>query len=242
MSSPRAVQRIRHELKIRDVKVSQITQTGANMLKLTFSGDVLKDFVSLSFDDHIKFIFSDGAPEPHKRDYTPVDHDAQRGELSLEFALHAEGAATDWARAARIGSQAVIAGPRGSMIIPVDYDWHLLIGDLSALPAITRRLKELPAGTRAQVLVEISDPADMRQFDSAAELDVRWVRDPAELFAQVRALSLPAGEGYTWAAGEGNTMKQLRAILVEEKGIAKDNLRVAAYWKQGASDFHERLD
>lgn len=241
-TTPREVQRVRHEIKMRDVTVSRVTQTGTNMLSLTFKGEALADFVSLSFDDHIKFIFPDASGEAVRRDYTPVDYDKQRRELTLEFALHAEGAATDWARQAKVGSQAVIAGPKGSMIIPKDYDWHLLIGDLSALPAITRRLKELPATTRALVLVQINHVGDMRQFESTADIDVKWIPSTAELIAQLRALEMPVGEGYTWAAGEGNTMKLVRSILVEEKKLSKDALRVAAYWKQGASDFHERLD
>lgn len=242
MTTPRTVQRVRHEIKMRDVKVTRISQTGANMLRLTFGGEALEDFVSLSFDDHIKFIFSDGVAEPVRRDYTPLDHDRERRELSLEFVLHAEGAATTWARQARIGSPAIIAGPRGSMIIPMDYDWHLLIGDLSALPAITRRVNELPASTRVRAIIEVNNVADIRQFDSAAKLEVSWVTSATELISAVRTMSLPPGDGYTWAAGEGNTMKQVRTILLEEKGISKEAMRVAAYWKQGASDFHERFE
>jgi NADPH-dependent ferric siderophore reductase len=147
-SITREVQRVRYELKFRDVKVAAVRATGANMLSVTFQGDALEDFTSLSFDDHIKFVFPDASGVSVRRDYTPIGHDAHRKELVLEFALHAEGAATDWARQAKVGMDAVIAGPRGSMVVPLDYDWHLLAGDLSSLPAITRRLQELPAGAK----------------------------------------------------------------------------------------------
>lgn len=56
------------------------------------------------------------------------------------------------------------------MIIPVDYDWHLLAGDASALPAIHRRLQELPATTRAIVLVQVDSDTDERPLQSAAAL------------------------------------------------------------------------
>lgn len=242
MTTPRTVQRIRHEVKFRDVKVAATRQTGANMLSITFRGEDLKDFVSMSFDDHIKFVFPDAAGEQVRRDYTPTGHDPQRGELTLEFALHAEGAATDWARQAKVGMDAVIAGPRGSMVVPLDYDWHLLIGDLSALPAITRRLKEFGPGAKVSVIAEIAHVGDLREFDTQAEVDVKWVASDEELLTAVRALPLPAGEGYIWAAGEAATMKTLRAVLAEEKAHPKEAMRVSAYWKRGASDFHEKLD
>lgn len=237
----REVQRVRHEIKMREVVVSRIRQTGTNMLSITFKGPALEDFVSMSFDDHIKFIFPDATGESIRRDYTPTAHDPQRGELTVEFALHAEGAATDWARRANVGAPAVIAGPRGSMIVPMDYDWHLLVGDLSALPAITRRLGELPAGTRVTAIIEINHMGDMREFETAANVDVKWVSSGAEALDAVRQLQWPAGEGYVWGGGEASTMKQLRELMVE-KQHPKDAMRISAYWKPGASDFHEKLD
>lgn len=241
-STPRTVQRVRHEAKFRDVKVSNIRQTGAHMLSLTFQGDALADFVSLSFDDHIKFVFPDAAGTQIRRDYTPTNYNQQRNELTLEFALHAEGAATDWARQARIGMDAIIAGPRGSMIIPMDYDWQVLVGDLSALPAITRRLQELPAGTKVVAIIEVAHTNDIRAFDTQAEVEIKWVNSAAELLETVRDLKFPTGDGFVWGAGEAATMKALRALVVEEKQHSKDAMRISAYWKQGASDFHEKLD
>jgi len=241
-TNSREVQRVRHELKFREVKVADVRQTGTNMLSVTFKGEALEDFVSLSFDDHVKFIFPDAAGSSVRRDYTPCKHDRQRQELVVEFALHAEGAATDWARRAKVGMEAVIAGPRGSMVVPLDYDWHLLVGDLSALPAISRRLGELPPGARVTVMMEVAHVGDIRQFDTQADLDIRWLSSGEELLAGIRALSLPAGDGYIWAAGEAATMKALRAVLTEEKGHPKEAMRVSAYWKRGAADFHEKLD
>ena len=43
------------------------------------------------------------------------------------------------------------------MVIPLAYDWHLLIGDETALPAITRRLVELPAHAIPIVVLELAE-------------------------------------------------------------------------------------
>ena len=165
------VQRVRHELKRREVMVSAVSELAPNFVSVTFKGESLHDFVSLSYDDHVKFILHDADGEPVMRDYTPRRYDHAAGELTLEFALHAEGAMSDWARQAAIGQQVVIGGPRGSMIIPTDYQWQILAGDATALPAIRRRLEELPAAVDVQVLVSGAEAEALnaaQKFVSAA--------------------------------------------------------------------------
>jgi NADPH-dependent ferric siderophore reductase len=240
-SSSKGVQRVRHELRIRDVTVSRIAPLGDSFLGITFQGDAFEGFVSASFDDHVKFIFTGAEGEQVRRDFTPLCYDPATRELTLEFALHERGAASDWARTATVGQPAIIAGPRGSMIIPAHQDWHLLAGDRSALPAIRRRLAELPAGSRVMAVVAASG-ADRLALASHARVDLAWVDSDAELMATLRALALPAGEGFAWFAGEAATAKQVRALLLEEKGLAKEAMRVSAYWKQGVADHHENLE
>jgi len=237
----KTIQRVRHELRMRDVTVAAIAPAGAHFAAITFQGEALAGFVSLSFDDHVKFMFDDGAGNQVRRDYTPRRYNAQTGELTIEFALHGDGAASSWARNARPGDRAIVGGPRGSMIVPLDLDWHLLAGDSTALPAMRRRLEELPAGVRALVVVQ-AEAGDRLPFASAAETEVHWVDSADALVEQVRALALPAGEGFAWGAGEAAAMRRLRTVLSEEKGIAKDAMRVSAYWKQGVADHHENLE
>jgi NADPH-dependent ferric siderophore reductase len=242
VSPARRVQRVRHELRRRDVEVRHVTQPSHGFVEITFQGESLADFVSASFDDHVKFLLEDGRGEPVGRDYTPRRFDLAQRELTIEFAVQGhDGPASAWARQARPGQRAVIGGPRGSMIIPADYEWHLLAGDETALPAVCRRLEELPQGAQAIVVLQV-DPADRRELRSQARLDVNWVLDAQEFLATMSALALPAGEGFAWAAGEARTMASARRILAEEKGVAKEAMRVAAYWKQGASAHHENLE
>ncbi len=236
------VQRVRHEIKRRDLQVLRVESLSPNVKRVIFTGDDLADFNSASFDDHIKFILDSGAAEPVWRDYTPRSFNAATSELALEFALHGDGPAARWAAQAAPGQRATIAGPRGSFIIPLDYDWHLLVGDDTAMPAIARRLEELPHGARAIVILQVPDVADRRHFDSVAAFDVQWVTSPDELVDAVRALALPPGEGYAWCAGEAAAMATLRKILVDEKGHDRHAIRAAAYWKHGAVAHHENLE
>jgi len=238
----RRVQRVRHELKRRDVEVVRVEPLGTELVRVVFRGEDLVDFVSLGFDDHVKFIFGRGDDgEPVRRDYTPRAFDRIRRELTIDFALHGDGHASEWARNAVPGQRAVIGGPRGSMIVPTDYAWHMLAGDATALPAITRRLEELPAGSRAIVVALVDDLAPIEQVQSLAGVERYRVASADELVALLRTLPLPSGEGYVWCAGEAATMARVRDVLVQTRGHPREAIRIAAYWKQGASDFHEDL-
>jgi NADPH-dependent ferric siderophore reductase len=263
-----AVTRVRHPLKFRLLQVKRVHAVTPHLLRVTLGGDDLHDFQSASFDDHVKVffpapgtdkpvlptagpngpVFPEGEPRPVARDFTPRRFDRDARELDLEFALHDAGPATRWARQASVGQFLGIGGPRGSLVIPTGFDWHLLIGDDTALPAIARRLGELPAGTRAAVVLEVADRAARLDFATAAELHALWCyrsdspyRGDALLHA-VRELYLPEGEGYVWAAGEAATMRAVRYHLCTERGVDKSRIRAAAYWREGASAVHENLD
>jgi NADPH-dependent ferric siderophore reductase len=240
-TSASRVQRVRHETRRRELEVVRVETVSPHFRSVTFSGAALADFTSASFDDHIKLILDSGEGEPVMRDYTPRRFDQAKLELTIEFALHGDGPASNWAAQAAPGQRAVVGGPRGSFIIPLDYGWHLLAGDESALPAIARRLEELPSGALATVIVHVNDARDRRAFTSAATCNVQWVDSAEALIDSVRGLNLPTCEGYAWCAGEARAMAALRRILVEEKGLDRHAVRAAAYWKRGAAAHHENL-
>jgi NADPH-dependent ferric siderophore reductase len=241
-TSPRRVQRVRHELRRRELQVRRVEPLGPGFVAVTLGGAELEGFVSLSFDDHLKLFVPGPDGTPVRRDYTPRRFDAARQELTLELALHGHGPASDWARRVRPGDPATIAGPRGSMIIPTDFDWLLLAGDASALPAIHRRLDELPRGTAVQVMVLLDDAADIRPIERTAGLALRWLHTPEAWLGALHDWAPPAGDGFVWCAGEARLMHQARELLRTRHGLPGAAMRVAAYWKRGAAEFHETLD
>lgn len=227
------VQRLRHELKFRDLVVRRVERPSPHLVAVTLAGDSLAGFRSPSFDDHVAVFFDTGGAAPARRDYTPRRFDPAAGELTLEFVLHGDGPAAAWAAQAQPGQALRIAGPRGSFVVPTDYAWQLLVGDATALPAVARRLEEMPAGARLIVWLQVPDPADRRLPASAADVELRWFDDDAQVLAAARDWALPAGEGYVWGGGEAACMAELRRILVEEKGHDKRAIRAAAYWRRG---------
>jgi len=251
------VQRVRHPLKARLLQVRQITSVTPRMVRITFHGPDLGDFISASFDDHMKLFFPadgqpvmpantsegprfpDGVHRPPARDYTPRRIRAANGELDIDFVLHGDGPASSWAARVQVGDSLVVAGPRGSFVIPEGFDWQLLIGDETALPAIGRRLEEAPQGTKIHVIAQVADAAEQQAFQTEADVQIMWLHaddtNKQPLVDAVRAFALPEGEGYIWGGGEAAQMRAITYYLLEEKGIDKSRVRVSNYWKQGAA-------
>lgn len=263
----RTPRRVRHELRFRQLAVKTVQRVTPHLIRVTLTGDDLAGFNSPGFDDHAKIFFPDPAtgklslpamgpegpvwPEgrPTMRDYTPRRHDAKAGTLEIDFALHEAGPATQWAEQAKPGDILGVGGPRGSFIVPIEFDWHLLIGDDTALPAISRRLAELPAGARVVVLAEVDSEADELPFETKAELTLKWAhRKGAEpglspvLLDTLKAMQLPAGDFHTWVGCESAIAKALRAHLVGERGANPKWTRASGYWRRGAVATHDSHD
>jgi NADPH-dependent ferric siderophore reductase len=235
------IERIRYEPKVRTASVVALEPQGENFLGVTFASPDFVDFESASFDDHVKFIFPAASGELLRRDFTPRRYDRAARTLRLEFALHEAGPSSDWARRASVGQEVTIAGPRGSMVVPMDYDWHLLAGDDSALPAIRRRLEELPAGAAAIVVLLSDLAAPVDPATTAARLTLHRFSTAGEWLAGLQQVGRPAGSGFAWCAGEASLMAEVRRLWLAELGLSRQDTKIAAYWKRGTADFHERI-
>lgn len=240
LTTQKPVTRMRHELKIRDVSVTAIRQIDPHFIAITFYSADFDHFISASFDDHVKFVFNLGE-EQVRRDFTPTRYDAANKTLTLQFALHDTGKATQWAKNAKVGDKAVIGGPRGSVIVNDDLKWQLLIGDHSALPAIERRLNELAADKTAIVLLLIADSQAIRDLPSNATTDIHWCYSEEELLHTLAHLTLPSTAGFSWAAGEASLMQQVKTMLTGPLQQPSPRLRIGAYWRKGEADFHQQL-
>ncbi len=123
------------------------------------------------------------------------------------------------------------------MVVPDIFDSYLLIGEETAIPAIARRLEELPAGRQVLAVIQIEDEQERQALASKAQVEVIWVRRHAEdLLERVKHLALPQGRLYGWVALEKALTRQAKALLLE-KGVQEDALKAAAYWRaDGTAD------
>lgn len=237
------IERHRHELRRRSLSIAAIHRVTPNMLRLTLTGPELAGFVSLSPGDHIKIFVPDGAGGTAMRDYTPRRHDAAKGTLEIDFALHDAGPATLWALQAKVGDMAQIGGPRGSQVITGPIGQWVLVGDETALPSISRRIEEMPAGTSVISLVAVPDARNEQTLATDAAHQALWVHrsDPTDATGLLAALDRVAlsKTTFVWIAAEAGVARALRDAVLA-RGHSPVWMKAAGYWVAGEADASDK--
>jgi len=177
---------------------------------------------------------------PVRRRYTIRALDRERRLLTIDVVRHADGPGERWVAAARPGDKIEGIGPRGKIFLNPDADWHLFIGDDSALPAYLAMAGAVPAGARALVILEVPGP-DAEQ-DAPAGAEVAWLHrdgrpagDPAVLVEAAGTVALPPGRGHAYLAGEATVVLRLREALAA-RGLAAEQISPKAYWGRGRAN------
>ncbi|SHF69344.1 NADPH-dependent ferric siderophore reductase, contains FAD-binding and SIP domains [Kaistia soli DSM 19436] len=244
---PHTIRRVRHETRRRALTVTATKMLTPRMKRVHLAGD-MEGFASLGADDHIKLFFADTAGGTAMRDFTPRAFNVAAGTIVIDFALHEAGPATSWAAIAEPGATLEIGGPRGSAVVPDDFDWYWLIGDETALPAIGRWVEGLRAGVPVLTAVAIGSRAERQAFATSAlwtglwaERDVDGGDDAATLLRLLDSQALPTGDGFVFIAAESTVARALKARIAE-RGHPKASIKAAGYWKRGEADAHERIE
>ena len=112
---------------------------------------------------------------PVRRRYTIRDLDTARQSVTLDVVRHGDGPGEQWVSAAQPGDTIEGIAPRGKITTSPDADWHLFIGDESALPAIFVMAESLPAERQAVILLEIPEAADEQPLAAKAGVSLRWL-------------------------------------------------------------------
>lgn len=236
------IRRVRHELVRRNLEVCAVERLTPHMIRVTLGGADLAGFTSPSPDDHIKIFVPGLNGATVRRDYTPRHYDPQSGTLVLDFVNHHGGPAAAWARAAQPGDRLDIGGPRGSQIISGQIDHWLLIGDETALPAIGRRVEELPVDTSVTTLITVPGLEDEQVFRTDASHTAHWVHrlmeeaDQAQhILSVLDKLVLPE-RTFVWIGAEARVAKAVRQYLQEERSVSSHWIKASGYWVKGQAD------
>ncbi|MGO1775744.1 MAG: siderophore-interacting protein [Agrococcus casei] len=176
---------------------------------------------------------------PKTRTYTIrwVEPEARR--LAIDFVVHgAEGVAAPWAAAAEPGDLVQFSGPGGAWS-PPEAEFHLFVGDESAIPAIAAGLELLPEDARGHAVIEVGDHTLDIAHPKGVTLE--WIvrgegeYDPGARAERVLALDWPAHPSESvsvFAHGEREAMKLLRPIF-KEREIPRERLSISGYWAYG---------
>ncbi|UFN51250.1 siderophore-interacting protein [Roseomonas sp. OT10] len=176
------------------------------------------------------------------RVYTLRRVDVAAGRVEVDMVVHGdEGPGTRWARRAAPGDPVGMIGPGGGM--PSAAPWVLLAGDETALPAIARAVEAMPPGARGEVLIEVDGPEEEQPLAAPPGVRLRWLHRHGAapgtgdgLIEAVGAVPWPAEDGArAWIAAEARTAEALRRLFREERGLPREAVTTAAYWRLGAA-------
>ncbi|GCD88455.1 siderophore-interacting protein [Nocardioides sp. LS1] len=219
-----------------DATVLRREQVSDHLVRLTLGGAGLADFTSTGIPDEWVGLVVPG--QFQSRYYTVRSWSG--GELVLDVVVHEVGLVTEWAARDVVGEQVAITEPRGSFAMPSGAQWLLLVGDLTAMPAMARIASEVGLDRLDQRSIRIwaEVPDDLTGYLPDGP-DVTWLAPPAEgasdLAAAVEAIDWPAGEGYFWMAGESAQMRAIRKHLMRDRKLPSTAYDVMGYWRGGAT-------
>ena len=237
------------------LQVRRSVRVTPRMVRVTLGGEELAGFGGEGPDRRIKMFFPvpgqerpavpratsggplwpTGEPRPAIRTYTVRRYDAQAGELDVDFVLHeGHGPAAAWARDARPGAWVGVSEPGGRYEPDPAAEFHVVIGDETALPAVATVLDALPAGVPTLAFLEVSDADEEQELPGTAE--IRWVhrgdREPGVPLAEaVRAADLPTGSGQAWLSGESACVRDLRKHLLDDRRFDRRRVYATGYWR-----------
>src|SRR5437868_3879794 len=228
-----------------------------HMIRLVIGGEGLRGLTTTGLADHyVKLVFKTEGVEypepfqmstartlpreswPRQRTYTVRAWDPEAVELTIDFVHHGDkGLAGPWAAAAEPGDEVLMVGPGGGYTPDPQADWHLLVGDESALPAISVALERLPAEAVAIVLVEVAGPEEEQKLGLPVVYVPRGDAPVGErLVEAVRGLDFAEGLVHAFVHGEAGFVKELRRHLRIERGIPLERLSIPGYWRLGVDD------
>ena len=218
-----------------------------NMRRIVLAGDGLTDFPPNQESSYVKLLFEqDGVSV--RRSYTVRAFDPINSHLTLDFMMHEDGGpASIWASTASIGSKVDLTGPGAKKLVDFGADWFLLAGDMTALPAISTNIEQLPADARGYVAIEIISAEDVQELPIPASMNISWVvnprpsKDQFPLLEKVKELEFLEGRPSMWVAGEFHTSRAIRRYLKLEKGVQRDEIYASSYWHIGLTDERHKV-
>lgn len=229
------------------VEVRAVRRLSPSLVRVELGGADLDGFVSLGApDEGCVFHFPDasGKPDPEVgRWYTVRRIDGPR--LTVDLVTHPGGVGGEWAAVAGVGDRLLITHRNSWYSRPEAAGWQLLLGDVTALPAIGRIVEETAATVPTTVVLEVPDPADQQPLPGA---EVTWLHNPglasagSDLERHARASVLPDGPGYVYAAGEAAAMRGVRKYVRHELRRPTGSFGIVGYWRVDGERWRKRFE
>ncbi|SFR47683.1 NADPH-dependent ferric siderophore reductase, contains FAD-binding and SIP domains [Yoonia tamlensis] len=188
-------------------------------------------------------------PRPDVRTYTIRYVRPEQGEIDIDFVDHGDaGPASAWARRCVAGDIAAFAGPGPVKLADYYGDTYVIAADMSALPVAAATLEAMPRDAVGVAYLAVTSRDDQQAINAPAGVDVQWIvhpdpHEPAQqAVAKIKELPELTGVVQTCIAGESTMIKELRAEIINRRGVPKNDAYISGYWKIGLiEDEHQQV-
>lgn len=230
----------------RSLEVLRKKSVTPHMLRVTLGGPGLEGFPADSDGGYIKLRLAEPDSEDGKplvRTYTVRHYDAKAQEMDVDFVVHdSDGPAVSWAQNCKPGDEIKVGGPGPKKSLDPSADWFLVVGDMSALPAISANIERMQPDAKGYALLEIISEDDVQDLNFPRHLQVEWIinsepeQENTALFDRVEALEWLPGDPYVWVAGEFSQSLAIRKLMKTAHKIKRDQMYVSSYWQIGQTE------
>ena len=237
-----------HSRTLTPVRVSEIYDITPRMRRITVTGDGLREFPVQKPAQWMKVFFPspDNRP-PSTRAYTIRQFCPSDARMEIDLVLHGDtGPAGYWAARAQVGSTLQLSMPRAGADINAATKRFVLVGDHTALPAMSAIVAALPERVQIDMFAEVPDERDEQELVTAAQLNLHWTHagqktpgTTGQLETQLQQASIDIADCQFWVAGESTMVKNVVAHLCNERLVPKSAIQSAGYWKLGVKGHKE---
>ena len=239
------------KVNFKSVTVSNTETITPNMQRITLEAESLKHFDLDCEGNYIKLLFSQSGEtdlsqlkdgeRPVMRTYTIRRFLPQHNQIELDVVRHITqdqncGFAARWAASAKAGDTINISGPGNIASMKLEADWFFMAADMTSLPALSAKIRKLPQDASGYAVIKVLSEEDIQPLQQPKNMEVIWVTDETPLADKVKTLPWQAGEASVWCACEFDDMRQLRQYFRNEQEVARDNIYISSYWKQGVTE------
>jgi NADPH-dependent ferric siderophore reductase len=179
-----------------------------------------------------------------RRRYSVRSVDELAGTISIWVTTAHDGPGSRWASSVTAGDVVDLIGPRGKIVLDSMADWHLFVGDTSALGAFYRLAESIDPPGQAIFVVEVESPDDVLTpvlpegigpTGIFVDRRDRARGDASGLLNALAVFEFPEGDGHAYLFGEFHCMKAVRAALVD-RGLETEQIDLKAFWRAGVAN------
>ncbi|OCG24487.1 hypothetical protein A9G45_09000 [Gilliamella sp. HK2] len=208
-------------------------------LKLLFPDPLTGKIEFPKFDDNNKIVVDDKLRRLI-RSYSVREFECANNEFFVDFAIHQTGLASVWSQKAKIGDQIGLIGAASKLQFTDDR--LVLMGDVSAMPAICYTLEHLPKKHKAFAFIEVNHKNDIVSLSDNKNIEVCWLvqnpDNPHQLInAVINANLSRQGKLLFWGGMERSLAQALRhAVKDKYTHLPPDAFHITSYWREGFAE------